>query len=81
MPRPLKNNARVLLDVYNINLRNVFNEANRHAAFDAPTGKAFRAYDAGRVQIGDDIPNLAAAKIPFSISKPCMTVLSLTSPA
>ena len=36
------NPERALL---NIDLRNAFNEANRHAAFDALTGKASRAYD------------------------------------
>jgi hypothetical protein len=44
----------------NIDLRNAFNEANRHAGFDAIAGKASRAYDDGRVQIGDQLPHLGA---------------------
>jgi len=45
------NTVRALL---NIDLRDAFNEANRHGAFDALTGKASRAYDNERVQIGDE---------------------------
>jgi hypothetical protein len=52
-------NVRALL---NIDLRNAFNEVNRHASFDARTGKASHAYDSGRVQIGDDLPHLASAQ-------------------
>ena len=49
----------------NIDLRNAFNEANRHAGFDALVGKASRANDDGRVQIGDQLPNLASMHMFF----------------
>ena len=44
----------------NIDLRNAFNEANRHAAFDAIIVKASRTYVDGRVKIGDQLPHLGA---------------------
>ena len=56
------NIVRALL---NIDLRNAFIEANGRAAFEALTGKALRVYENGRVQIGDEIPHLAAAKCFF----------------
>ena len=49
----------------NIDLRNAFNEANRHAGFDALTGKASRTYDDGQVQIGDQLPHLAPMHVFF----------------
>jgi len=49
----------------NIDLRNAFNEANRHAGFDALLGKASRTYDDGQVQIGDQLPHLASMHVFF----------------
>ena len=69
----IANTVRALL---NIALRNAFNEATRHTTFDARTGKASRANDNGRAQIGDDIPHLANAQHSSSISRPCTTALA-----
>ena len=49
----------------NIDLRNAFNEANRNAGFDAIIGKSSRAYDDGRVQIGDQLPHLVSMHMFF----------------
>ena len=65
----------------NIDLRNAFNEANRHAAFDALIGKASRTYDDGQVQIGDQLPHLApmhAFFLYFKAMHQCPSTLRFT---
>ena len=72
--RPSKTKAAPVPDgevhaLLNIDLRNAFNEANRHAGFDAIYGKTSRTYGDGRVQIGDQLPHLTSMHVYFPYFK------------